>query len=108
MTLDEIRYLTGLHSLHGKSVAFLDAWEVAGDHTLPGEEGQGIAWSNRNRYARVENEPRRRIDYIFAGLPGRKGVGAIESCRVVCNEEEAGVWPTDHSGVFAELRTKGS
>jgi endonuclease/exonuclease/phosphatase family metal-dependent hydrolase len=105
---DEIRYMTGLHSLRGKSVAFLDAWEIAGDHALPGEEGQGVTWSNRNRYARVEYEPRRRIDYIFAGLPGRKGIGAIETCRVVCNEEEAGVWPTDHFGVFAELRTEGS
>lgn len=103
---DEIRYLTGLHSLHGRSVAFLDAWRVAGDHGLPGEAGQGITWSNLNPYARIENEPRRRLDYIFVGLPGRRGVGAIETCRVVCNEEEAGVWPTDHFGVFAELRTE--
>lgn len=102
---DEIRYLKGLHSVSGKSIAFLDAWEVAGDHALPGEAGRGITWSNRNAYARVEYEPRRRIDYIFAGLPGRRGVGAIESCRVVCNEAEDGVWPTDHFGVFAELRT---
>lgn len=104
---DEIRYMKGLHSLQGDSVAFLDAWEVAGLHSLSGEEGQGITWSNRNPYARVEYEPRRRIDYIFAGLPGRKGIGAIETCRVVCNEEEVGVWPTDHFGVFAELRTEG-
>lgn len=103
---DEIRYLTGLHSLHGRSVAFLDAWRVAGDHGLPGEAGQGITWSNLNPYARIENEPRRRLDYIFVGIPGRRGVGAIETCRVVCNEEEAGVWPTDHFGVFAELRTE--
>ena len=104
---DEIRFMKGLHSLDGESVTFLDAWEVAGDHSLPGEEGRGITWSNRNRYARVEHEPRRRIDYIFVGLPGRAARGAIESCRVVCNEEEAGVWPTDHFGVFAELRTEG-
>lgn len=105
---DEIRYMTGLHSLGGKSVAFLDAWQVAGDHALPGEQGQGITWSNRNPYARVEFEPRRRIDYIFVGLPGRDGVGAIESCRVVCDEDDADVWPSDHFGVFSELRTEGS
>lgn len=103
---DEIRYMTGLHSMGGKSVAFLDAWQVAGDHGLAGEAGQGVTWSNRNRYARVEWEPRRRIDYIFVGLPGRKGIGAIESCRVVCDVEQDGVWPTDHFGVFAELRTE--
>ena len=67
-----------------------------------------MTWSNLNPYARVENEPRRRIDYLFVGLPGRKGLGAIESCRVVCNEEEDGVWPTDHFGVFAELRTEAN
>ena len=104
---DEIRYMKGLHSIGGRSVAFLDAWEVAGDHALSGEEGRGITWSNRNPYARIECEPRRRIDYIFAGLPGRRGAGLVESCRVVCNEDEGGVWPTDHFGVFAELRTEG-
>jgi len=102
---DEIRYVRGLHSMRGKSIAFLDAWEVAGDHSLPGEEGSGVTWSNRNAYARAEHEPRRRIDYIFAGLPGRSGIGEIESCRVVCNEAADGVWPTDHFGVFAKLRT---
>lgn len=105
---DEIRFMTGRHSLAGQSVAFLDAWEVAGDSSLPGEAGRGITWSNRNDYARVEYEPRRRIDYIFVGLPGRKGLGWVEECRVVCNEEENGVWPTDHFGVYAELRTEAS
>jgi endonuclease/exonuclease/phosphatase family metal-dependent hydrolase len=105
---DEIRFMTGRHSLVGRSVAFLDAWEVAGDATLPGEAGRGITWSNRNAYARVEYEPCRRIDYLFVGLPGRKGQGWVEQCRVVCNEEEGGVWPTDHFGVYAELRTETS
>ncbi len=105
---DEIRFMTGRHSQAGHSVAFLDAWEVAGDETLSGEEGRGITWSNRNGYARAEFEPSRRIDYIFAGLPGRKGVGWFENCRVVCNEIEDDAWPTDHFGVFAELRTEAS
>lgn len=104
---DEIRFMRGLHSIDGGSVAFVDAWEAAGDHSLPGEEGQGITWSNRNPYARIECEPRRRIDYIFVGLPGRAAVGRVESCRVVCNEEDSGAWPSDHFGVFAELRTEG-
>ena len=101
---DEIRYVKGMHSIDGRSVAFLDAWAVAGDHDLPGEAGQGITWSNRNAYARRDLEPRRRIDYIFAGLPCRDGLGLIESCRVVCDDEVAGVWPSDHFGVYAELR----
>ena len=34
------------------------------------------------------------------------GIGAIESCRVVCDQELEGVWPSDHFGVFCTLRTE--
>jgi len=94
----EIRYVTGLQSIGGWSVAFLDAWRVAGGG------GPGVTWSNANPYARAEREPDRRIDYIFSGLPRRDGLGQITSCRVVCDAAEAGVWPSDHFGVYAELR----
>jgi endonuclease/exonuclease/phosphatase family metal-dependent hydrolase len=93
----EIRYVTGLQSLEGRSVAFLDAWRMGGD------AGPGTTWSNRNRYARGALEPDRRIDYVFAGFPRRSGAGRILGCRVVCDAEEDGVWPSDHFGVFAEL-----
>lgn len=96
----EVRYLTGLQSLEGRSALFYDAWRLAGDG------GSGSTWSNRNPYARIAIEPDRRIDYILAGYPQESGVGRIESCRVVCNDEEDGVWPTDHFGVLAELRTE--
>jgi endonuclease/exonuclease/phosphatase family metal-dependent hydrolase len=95
----EVRYVTGHQSLDGRSVCFLDAWRVAGGG------GPGYTWSNRNPYARVEQEPDRRIDYVFVGLPRRSGLGQLLSCRVVCNDEKDGVWPTDHWGVYAELRT---
>jgi endonuclease/exonuclease/phosphatase family metal-dependent hydrolase len=96
----EIRYVTGLQSIGGWSVAFLDAWRVAGG------AGRGITWSNVNPYARAEREPDRRIDYVFAGLPRRDGLGEVLACRVVCDEPEAGVWPSDHFGVYAELRSE--
>ncbi len=95
----EIRYVTGLQSLDGGSVAFLDAWRMGGDG------GPGITWSNRNRYARGALEPDRRIDYVFAGFPRRDGVGRILRCQVVCDAEQDGVWPSDHFGVCAELAT---
>jgi len=94
----EIRYVTGLQSLRGRSVALLDAWRAAG------KGGSGITWSNANDYARLNLEPDRRIDYVFAGFPRRDGIGQIAHCRVVCNEPKAGVWPSDHFGVYAELR----
>jgi endonuclease/exonuclease/phosphatase family metal-dependent hydrolase len=95
----EIRYIKGLHALDGRSMYFRDAWALAGI-------GDGITWSNRNPYAHQPLAPDRRIDYIFVGPPPPSGVGMIESCRVVCNEEEGGAWPTDHFGVYAELRTE--
>jgi len=100
---DEIRFMSGFHSLGGRSVMFYDAWRIAG-------EGPGTTWSNRNDFASIALEPERRIDYIFAGYPKRMtddhGVGKIETCRVVCNDEVDGVWPSDHFGVYAEVRTE--
>ena len=96
----EIRFVTGLQSLGGRSVALLDAWRMAGD------AGPGTTWSNTNVYARPALEPDRRIDYIFVGFPQRSGLGQVVECRVVCDDERGGVWPTDHFGVYAELRAE--
>lgn len=95
---DEIRYMTGLHSIEGRSVHFRDAWKVAG------AGGAGCTWSNRNPYARKSFEPDRRIDYIFSGSPMIGGSGFTDSCQVVCDEARGPVWPSDHFGVYAELR----
>jgi endonuclease/exonuclease/phosphatase family metal-dependent hydrolase len=95
----EVRFLCGLQSLGGRSVAFLDAWRTVG-------AGSGLTWSNRNPYARAALEPDRRIDYVFTGFPQRNGVGQLLDCRVVCNDEKDGVWPSDHFGVYAELRSE--
>jgi endonuclease/exonuclease/phosphatase family metal-dependent hydrolase len=95
----EIRFVSGLQSLGGRSVAFLDAFRTVG-------EGPGITWSNQNPYARANLEPDRRIDYVFTGFPRRDGVGQLLHCRVVCNDEKEGIWPSDHFGVYAELRSQ--
>jgi endonuclease/exonuclease/phosphatase family metal-dependent hydrolase len=95
----EIRFVAGLQSLEGRSVHFRDAWRTAGG------PGPGFTWSNRNPWARPWLEPDRRIDYVFAGYPRRGGVGLVETCLVVCDDEQDGVWPSDHFGVYAELRT---
>jgi len=95
----EVRFISGLQSLGGRSVAFLDAWRTVGT-------GSGITWSNQNPYACVALEPDRRIDYVFTGFPLRSGVGQLLHCRVVCNDEKDGVWPSDHFGVYAELRSE--
>jgi endonuclease/exonuclease/phosphatase family metal-dependent hydrolase len=92
-----IRYLSGLASLDGASVYLQDAWRLAGDG------GPGITWSNDNPHAAIDQEPDRRIDYIFSGFHGRNGAGRPVECRVVADEAAEGVWPSDHFGVLAVL-----
>ncbi len=95
----EIRYLSGLQSIGGRSVYLRDAWRHAGTG------GDGITWSNHNDYAQPWLEPERRIDYVFVGSPQPDRVGQLESCQVVCNEKQDGIWPSDHFGVYTEIRS---
>ncbi len=96
----EIRYVSGLHALDGRGVSFRDAWKFAGDG------GPGATWSSRNPWTHGLLEPDRRIDYIFAGYPLANAMGAIERCRVVCDDGRDGVFPSDHFGLYAEFRTE--
>ena len=96
----EIRFLTGLQTLNGVSFYLRDAWQHAGGGA------DGTTWSTRNPYGRHHLEPDLRIDYIFVGPPKPNGVGDIEDCKVVCDEPSDGVWPSDHFGVVAEIRTE--
>lgn len=90
----EVRFLCGLQSLEGRSVAFQDAWRIAGDG------GPGFTWDNRNPFAATECEPDRRIDYVLVGLPNH-GRGRIEDARLAMNDARNGVYPSDHFGVMA-------
>jgi endonuclease/exonuclease/phosphatase family metal-dependent hydrolase len=93
----EIRFLTGLTSLQGRSTYWQDAWRVAG-----GRE-PGITWSNTNPFAAEEFEPERRIDYVFVGWRRDDGRGRITAASVVCDRPLTGTWPTDHFGVLADI-----
>lgn len=95
----EIRFLCGLTSLAGRSVYFQDAWRIAGT-------GAGFTWDNGNRYAALENEPDRRIDYALVGLPdSRTGRGRIESVSLAFTEPRGDVFPSDHFGIAVEIRS---
>ena len=76
-----------------------DAWRLAGD------SGPGITWSNRNPHAALDQEPDRRIDYIFSGFHGPSGGGRPVECRVVADEPADGAWPSDHFGLLAVLQS---
>ena len=94
---DEIRMLTGRAAVPNEKLVFHDAWEVAG-------EGRGTTWSNANPHARRDLEPDRRIDYVLAGWPKAGGAGHVTRCTVAGTEPVAGVVPSDHYAVVAELR----
>jgi endonuclease/exonuclease/phosphatase family metal-dependent hydrolase len=97
---DEIRYLTGLCALEGKTVYFADAWVFAG-------EGPGYTFDRSNDYARKAREPSRRIDYIFVRGPDRQFRGEPMHAELAFNAayEHAAerIWPSDHFGLFADL-----
>lgn len=95
----EIRYINGKQSIDGRSFHLIDAWRVKGDG------GPGVTFGDGDPLA-ASVLGRIRIDYIFAGYPISGGVGVVERCAVVCNESSGGVFPSDHYGVYAELRTE--
>lgn len=100
-----IRFLTGMQSLEGRSTQYLDAWQQAGGASA------GYTWSYRNGFAaaiidQCVRQPRheRRIDYIFLGSPhDHARFARVRACRVVLDKPVAGVWPSDHYGVYAEI-----
>lgn len=95
---DEIRFMRGLTGLGGKTVYFADCFGVAGDGT------PGHTFARRNAYAAHAHEPDRRIDYVFVRGPDDTYRGVPLSASVVLDQAEAGVWPSDHFGVFARIR----
>ena len=95
----EVRFLTGLASIDGRSTYFQDAWRVAGS------DGPGWTWDNRDPFAAAEHEPDRRIDYVFVGWRREGGAGRVERAEVVCGEALSGTFASDHFGVVADLAT---
>lgn len=102
---DEIRYLTGLATVDGKSVYFADAWAYGGDGT------PGFTFDRKNRFAANAHEPPRRIDYIFVRGPDAKLRGEPLETRVAFSKWVPGaggpVWPSDHFGVVTDLTVEG-
>jgi endonuclease/exonuclease/phosphatase family metal-dependent hydrolase len=97
---DEIRFLTGLCAIDGKTVYFADAWVFAG-------EGPGYTYDRANDYAAKAREPSRRIDYIFVRGPDRQFRGEPMHAELAFNTLDKNaaerVWPSDHFGLFADL-----
>jgi endonuclease/exonuclease/phosphatase family metal-dependent hydrolase len=98
---EEIRFLRGLVSLGGKSVHFHDTFGHVG-------EGPGVTFSRKNPYAALLREPDRRIDYVWVRGGDERFRGEPLAARVAFDAPVAGAggeaYPSDHFGVYAELR----
>jgi endonuclease/exonuclease/phosphatase family metal-dependent hydrolase len=92
---DEIRFLRGLTSLGGRSVYFADCWTAA--------SGPGHTYDRRNPYALRSHEPSSRIDYIFVRGPDARLRGEPIAARLALDQPTAGVWPSDHFAVVADI-----
>jgi endonuclease/exonuclease/phosphatase family metal-dependent hydrolase len=95
---DEVRLLGGLLTAPAvPGVVLVDAWRYAD----PGDPG--FTWDHRNGYLANSMVPDSRIDYVLAGLP-RRGRGRVRSAGLAGAAPVAGVWPSDHFAVIAELQ----
>ncbi len=98
----EIRFLRGLHAIEKKSIWFTDAFERVG-------AGPGHTFDPPNNpHAALTQEAPRRIDYVLVRGPRDDGRGMPLSARVVFDEVvmegDLRYAPSDHYGVFAEVR----
>ncbi len=94
---DELRMLTGRAATAAPGFALFDAWEMAG-------AGSGHTWARSNPWTVPVLLPDRRIDYVLVGRPRRGGAGHVVRCSLAGTEPVAGVVPSDHFAVFADLR----
>jgi endonuclease/exonuclease/phosphatase family metal-dependent hydrolase len=95
---DELRLLGGrltAPAVPGGRV-LIDLWRYA-DPADP-----GFTWSHTNGHHETRDLPDGRIDYILAGLP-RHGHGELRDIRLAGNAPVAGMWPSDHFAVLADL-----
>jgi endonuclease/exonuclease/phosphatase family metal-dependent hydrolase len=97
---DEMRKLTGRAPVPVRDLGFMDAWEIGG-------AGDGHTWTRANTHAaQISIEADRRIDYVFVGYPdltSRRGV--VTRADRFGTSTTAGMHPTDHFGVLADLQT---
>jgi endonuclease/exonuclease/phosphatase family metal-dependent hydrolase len=106
---DEIRLLTGRRSRSRDLVVFQDAWEQAGDGTA------GFTWTPESGYYAVSRHLglpampwlRRRLDYIFVGLPdGRENTALpiqVERAWLGGKASNEKLDGSDHYAVIADL-----
>lgn len=98
---DEIRFMTGKHTLAERRTHYQDAYA----HMHPREDG--FTWCAQNPATRKIRslDIDRRIDFVFVTTRHKDGRGTIRSCEVVLDErDDMGDCASDHYGVVAEVQ----
>jgi endonuclease/exonuclease/phosphatase family metal-dependent hydrolase len=96
---DEIRFLSSLTVVEGRTAYWQDAWRVAGD-------GPGYTQDWRhNPLAAALGVPRKRIDYVFVGDPfQRRGrAGRVVAAEVAFDASLTGRVASDHAGLVVDV-----
>jgi endonuclease/exonuclease/phosphatase family metal-dependent hydrolase len=100
---DEIRFLSGLCALGGRTTFWQEAWRSAGT-------GPGLTqdWSV-SPLAAMLNVHRKRIDYVFVGDPFlREGdAGRVLRAELAFHEPLTGVMASDHLGLVVDVLWPG-
>jgi len=98
---DEIRFMTGKHTLAERRTHYQDAYA----HVHPHEDG--FTWCAKNAATRRKRslDVDRRIDYVFVTTRQKDGRGTIRSCDVTLDQrDDMGDCASDHYGVVAEIQ----
>ena len=95
---DEIQLIREGRDARGPARPFVDCF-VAANGQLPGH-----TFARSNRYAAKECDRNQRIDYVFVREIRPAAPGFPLAARVVCTVPGGGVFPSDHYGVYVELR----
>ena len=102
---DEIRFLTGAHTLGGRRVAYQDAWAAVN------QDRPGHTWARANDYTERMHWLRRdrRLDYIFVSPVRRDRRATVHGAAVVLAEPEVRpdgerIFASDHFGVTADVQ----
>lgn len=99
---DEIRFLTGKHTLGGRRTVWQDAFARVRPHE------DGWTWASRNPQTEWLRwlDRDRRIDYVFVSPEAPDGRGRVLDARVALDapDPQSGVWPSDHFAVVADVQ----
>ena len=97
---DEIRFLSGLATIDGRTTFWQDSWRIAGD----GTPGYTQDW-RENPIAGFLNVHRKRIDYVFVGDPFLReaSAGRVLSARMAFDEPRTGIVASDHRGLVVDV-----